>query len=185
MSEQASSPSAEPASGPGSAAGDRLGRRRHLLRMAAAGTPLMVSLPTRAAGPIGSAYRGAINDAIHPPLLAVSSADGWIRVAGTRFTGTYSLAADVGVPPIQYSGQLYRIDGVWYDTSGAIAVPISGTEEPVYLAVLFATTLTAGSGSATELGAWPRYVGAGQALHLSSWSSLSPTGSQGPGWVVG
>ncbi len=185
MSEQAPTPSAASDAESGATVSDRLSRRRHLLRMAAAGSPLMVSLPTRAAGPIGSAYRGAINDAIHPPLLAVSSADGWIRVAGTRFTGTYTLAADLGVPPVQYSGQLYRIEGVWYDTSGAIAVPVSGTEEPVYLAVLFATTLTPGSGSATELGAWPRYVGAGQALHLSSWSSLSPTGSQGPGWVVG
>ena len=157
MSEQAPTPSAASDAESGAMVSDRLSRRRHLLRMAAAGSPLMVSLPTRAAGPIGSAYRGAINDAIHPPLLAVSSADGWIRVAGTRFTGTYTLAADLGVPPVQYSGQLYRIEGVWYDTSGHLQVHGSGPPEPHHPAVPFATTDTRRTATTTAPSPHPRH----------------------------
>lgn len=161
-------------------------RRRRLLRMAGGGVPLLVSLPGRAsAAALGSAYRGAINDASSQPPLVSSAGDGWIRVPGLRFFGTYSLASDPGVPPLQYTGQLFRVDGQWYDTSGQLAVPIDGNETPVLLAVLFATSFQPGSAGATELGPWPRYVGAGQALHLSSWSSLSPTGTPGPNWVVG
>jgi hypothetical protein len=161
-------------------------RRRRLLRMAGGGAPLLVSLPGRAsAAALGSAYRGAINDANNQPSLVSSVGDGWIRVPGLRFVGTYSLASDPGVPPLQDSGQLFRVDGQWYDTRGQLAVPIDGSEAPVFLAVLFATSFQPGSGGATELGAWPRYVGAGQALHLSSWSSLSPSGAPGPNWVVG
>jgi len=161
-------------------------RRRRLLRLAGSGAPLLVSLPGQAsAAALGSAYRGAINDASRQPPLVSSAGDGWIRVPGRRFFGTYSLAADPGVPPLQYTGQLFGVDGQWYDTSGQIASPIDGNETPVLLAVLFATSFQPGSAGATELGPWPRYVGAGQALHLSSWSSLSPSGTPGPNWVVG
>jgi hypothetical protein len=161
-------------------------RRRRLLRAAASGTPLLVSLPSQAsAAALGSAYRGAANDAANPPPLVSSTGDGWIRVPGRRFVGSYTLVNDLGVPPVQYNGQLYLVDGNWYDTGGQPALPGKGSEQDVLLAVLFATSMAPGNAGATELGAWPRYVGPGQALHLSSWSSLSPNGVPGPNWVVG
>lgn len=161
-------------------------RRRRLLGAAARGAPLLVSLPTQAsAAALGSAYRGAINDANNPPALVSSSGDGWIRVPGRRFVGTYTLVNDLGVPPVSYNGQLFRVDGNWYDTGGQPAIPGKGVEQDVFLAVLFATSVAPGNAGASELGAWPRYVGPGQALHLSSWSSLSPHGVPGPNWVVG
>jgi hypothetical protein len=187
MSDQPQHPSAadHPARMPDSADAVRA-RRRRLLGAAARGAPLLVSLPTQAsAAALGSAYRGAINDAANPPVLVSSTGDGWIRVSGRRFVGSYTLASDPGVPPVQYNGQIFKVDGNWYDTSGQLAVPGTGSEQPVFLAVLFATSVTPGSAGATELGAWPRYIGAGQALHLSSWSSLSPSGVPGPNWVVG
>jgi hypothetical protein len=161
-------------------------RRRRLLGVAARGAPLLVSLPSQAsAAALGSAYRGAINDATNPPVLVSSTGDGWIRVPGRRFVGSYTLASDPAVPPMQYNGQIYQVDGNWYDTGGQAAVPGTGAEQAVYLAVLFATSFAPGSAGATEMGPWPRYIGAGQALHLSSWSSLSPSGVPGPNWVVG
>lgn len=152
-----------------------LARRRKLVRLIGTGVPLVLSLPTRAsAQTVSSAYRGAQNDAQEQPALAVNAADGWIRVQGLQ----YNLIAD-GSP-------VYFVNGVYITSTGTTvqANEVSGTGVIVYLAVLFDTNFNPQTAGAVEKGPWPQYAGAGQALHLSSWSSLSPTGTRGPNWVV-
>lgn len=154
-----------------------LERRRKLMRMVGTGVPLILSLPTRAsAQTLNSAYRAAQQDAIRPPSLMANTKDGWIRVEAQR----HHLKAGGGYA-YKFNGDSY-----FYSDSGAHVQSndVQGPVTTVYLAVLFQTDFNRGSAGAHEMGAWPKYVGVGQALHLSSWSSLSPRGYKNNDWAV-
>ncbi len=177
MSEQEQNPSNVPLRAAEAApTPEGLERRRKLMRMVGTGVPLILSLPTRAsAQTLSSAYRAAQQDAMRPPPHVANARDGWIRIAAQRHQ-------------IKTGGYAYKFQGDsdFYSETGSHVQPndVQGPVTPVYLAVLFQTDFNPGSGGANEMGAWPKYTGVGQALHMSSWSSLSPRGYRNHDWVV-